>query len=53
MQDVRKMFETGGQCVVSVPKELRDELGIDDGSHVRLDVDDGRLVAVPVRFAEA
>lgn len=37
---------------VTIPKEVRESLGIDEGSHVEIRTEDGRVVVEPEREPE-
>jgi antitoxin MazE len=47
---VRRLFKTGNSIVLSLPKEVLDELGIKDGENVNLELDreKRRVVITPV-----
>ena len=36
---LRKVFKTGNSTVVSIPREMLDNLGLDDGSDVSVELD--------------
>ncbi len=36
---LRKVFKTGNSTVVSIPREMLENLGIEDGSEVTVDLD--------------
>ncbi len=47
---IRRLFKTGNSIVLSLPKEVLDELGIKDGESVNLELDreQHRLIITPV-----
>jgi antitoxin MazE len=47
---IRRLFKTGNSIVLSLPKEVLDELGIKDGENVNLELDreQRRVVITPV-----
>ena len=47
---IRRIFKTGNSIVVSLPKEVLDELGIKDGESVNLELDreQHRVIITPV-----
>ncbi len=47
---VRRLFKTGNSIVLSLPKEVLDELGIKDGESVNLELDreQHRVIITPV-----
>ena len=47
---IRRLFKTGNSIVLSLPKEVLDELGIKDGESVNLELDRERrrVVITPV-----
>ncbi len=48
---IRRLFKTGNSIVLSLPKEVLEDLGIADGDQVNLELDrDGRRVTItPVK----
>lgn len=49
----RKVYETGGNVVVSLPRSLREEASIDVGDRVVLEATDDGFLAVKVEFRRA
>jgi len=47
-QEVRKLYNSGGTTVVSTPSDLLDAIGAQEGDHVMMTVEDGKLVAQPI-----
>ncbi len=47
---IRRVFKTGNSTVVSLPKEVLDDLGIKDGESVNLELDreQHRVIITPV-----
>ncbi len=47
---IRRLFKTGNSIVLSLPKEVLDDLGIKDGESVNLELDRGhrRVIITPV-----
>lgn len=47
---IRRLFKTGNSIVISLPKEVLDELGIKDGESVNLQLDkeQRRVIISPV-----
>ncbi|MEA4908970.1 MAG: AbrB/MazE/SpoVT family DNA-binding domain-containing protein [Anaerolineaceae bacterium] len=47
---IRRLFKTGNSIVLSLPKEVLDNLGIKDGErvHVELDPEQHRVIITPV-----
>jgi len=47
---IRHLFKTGNSMVVSLPKEILEDLGIKDGDSVNLEIDRDlhRLILTPV-----
>jgi putative addiction module antidote len=47
---IRRLFKTGNSIVLSLPKEVLDELGIKDGESVNLELDreQRRAIITPV-----
>ncbi len=52
---IRRLFKTGNSIVLSLPKEVLDELGIKDGESVNLELDRGqrRVIIAPVEKSVA
>ena len=52
---IRRLFKTGNSVVISLPKEVLDDLGIKDGESVNLELDreQRRLVITPVEESMA
>lgn len=44
----RKTFKIGGSLAVRVPKELADVVGLKEGTEVRVDVRDKKIVIEPI-----
>lgn len=47
---IRRLFKTGNSIVLSLPKEVLDDLGIKDGESVNLELDpeQRRVIITPV-----
>jgi putative addiction module antidote len=47
---IRRLFKTGNSIVLSLPKEVLDDLGIKDGESVNLDLDrdQHRVIITPL-----
>ena len=47
---LRRLFKTGNSVVLSLPKEILDNLGLAEGENVSLELDDDRkrLIITPV-----
>lgn len=47
---IRRLFKTGNSIVLSLPKEILDDLGIKDGESVNLELDrtQHRVIMTPV-----
>ncbi len=47
---IRRLFRTGNSIVLSLPKEVLDELGVKDGESVNLEMDreQKRVILTPV-----
>ncbi len=47
---IRRLFKTGNSIVLSLPKEVLDDLGVKDGENVQLELDrEGkRVIITPV-----
>ncbi len=44
---IRRLFKTGNSTVLSLPKEVLDDLGVKDGENVQLELDrEGRRVII-------
>ena len=52
---IRRLFKTGNSVVISLPKEVLDDLGIKDGESVNLELDreQHRLVITPAEESMA
>lgn len=52
---IRRLFKTGNSTVLSLPKEVLDELGIKDGESVNLEFDreQRRVIITPVEKSVA
>jgi putative addiction module antidote len=48
---IRRLFKTGNSIVLSLPKEVLDDLGIKDGENVNLELDreQRRVIITPVK----
>ena len=47
-EEVRKLYNSGGTTVVNTPPDLLDAIGAQEGDHVMMTVEDGKLVAQPM-----
>jgi putative addiction module antidote len=49
---IRRLFKTGNSIVLSLPKEVLDDLGIKDGESVNLELDhkQRRVIITPVEI---
>ena len=47
---IRRLFKTGNSIVISLPKDILDDLGIKDGENVNLELDreKRRVIITPV-----
>lgn len=45
---IQKIFKTGNSNVVTIPKSLMEDLGIDDDSKVRIEAKEGNIVITPL-----
>ena len=47
---IRRLFKTGNSTVLSIPKEVLDDLGIKDGERVNIELDheQRRVIITPV-----
>jgi len=52
---IRRLFKTGNSTVLSLPKEILDDLGIKDGESVNLELDheQHRVIISPIPKAPA
>lgn len=52
---IRRLFKTGNSIVLSLPKEILDDLGVKDGESVNLELDhkQRRVIITPVKKTNA
>jgi antitoxin component of MazEF toxin-antitoxin module len=52
---IRRLFKTGNSIVISLPKEVLDDLGMKDGERVNLELDreQRRVIITPVEKPNA
>jgi len=49
LEDVIKAFTLGESIVVTIPKDIREEVGVEDGTFLRISVNGGRIVLEVVK----
>ena len=52
LEDVIKAFTLGESIVVTIPKDIREEVGIEDGTYLRIRANDGRVILEVMKEAK-